>query len=141
MDRKQARLRRPKIAWRDSFMTWPHLSIALLFFPWEWRLRWWGEFSREDGGTLDVIILFLQIRLGWNRFPFALEHRGDGEVEWIVRDPLGIPYKVGIWLSGQYYPGTYAKAKRELRLVNRKEPGHTLDCITISAAKEAKVLL
>lgn len=64
-----------KIYWRDTFDTWPSLTIKVQLAPWHWRLWWY----RDD---LDPCFLVevgpLTLYYGANRgHPFALERSAE----------------------------------------------------------------
>jgi len=58
---------------RESFMTWPCLSIKVELFPWHWRIIPWGYADPCDGLTLFARWLFVELHLGYNNQPFLIE--------------------------------------------------------------------
>ncbi len=51
-----------RVAWRDSMMTWPFLSVTLLLLPWHWRLVPYGYYDYTPGYKGDS---YNDARAGW----------------------------------------------------------------------------
>lgn len=61
----------PRIAWRDSIMTWPSLQLKFELCPWHWKVRAYKD-DLEPYGTVEFGPL--EFQWGWNRkSPFLLE--------------------------------------------------------------------
>lgn len=68
-----------RIAWRDSMMTWPGLSVKIELAPWHWRLfRWysdevhWYSYCTVEVGPFEVQLML-------NEPPFELAYRDSAE--------------------------------------------------------------
>lgn len=66
-----------KISWRDTFMTWPSLSIRIQLLPWHWRVRWYGERYEP---SITVMFGPLELDFMANRHPFELDREPVDDV-------------------------------------------------------------
>ena len=61
---------RQRISWRDSFDTWPSLTIRVELMPWQWRV---GLYRDEIEPYFVLSIGPIEVKFSGNRKLFRLE--------------------------------------------------------------------